>query len=638
VTATQFVANGASTVPNLILNGPSTTWTRYQTSGTDRWDVGNNVGGLSSNQFSFYSNGANSNVFVIQQNGNVGIGTASPLSFANTLTVHMNGGSNGSFFTMAGSGTRYLTILAQSGEGKIETNTAIPLILATNEVERMRITSGGNVSIGNTNDTFKLDVSGDGRFTDNLLVEKGQNITTKVEAKNTTIGTISDAAFIATSDSSAGQTVFGKKSSGVTTYKILTQSSAYWYNGTAGDISIINDFSSGAIKLAAGGSSSANLTIASTGAATFSNALQVAGQQAAANYGGTGLNFDFTSSNAGRIASVKTTSGGSSLELHTYTTSGADNTALTISNTGAATFSSSVTAGGTITLNAPSANYATLNLNGAAGYGAELKFGEATGGYLAAIRHNYNVGTGLEFYTNGLSSGNLRMYIAPSGNVGIGTTNPTAKIQISSTSAGAATVAAFLLNESVTTNTEVRLAFAANTNNEISSNRYSYISAINTSGSNGQALVFATNETANSAVERLRITSGGNVGIGTTSPPTKFAVKDGTDTVLQYYASGADGYLGMGNEAGSIGAGGKSFNLLTGTQFTFSTGGTERMTITSGGAVEMTGSVKTGAPSGYTAKPYKLGEVLSGGTTATHTVAVEIDGVVYFLLAASSPP
>jgi hypothetical protein len=106
----------------------------------------------------------------------------------------------------------------------------------------------------------------------------------------------------------------------------------------------------------------------------------------------------------------------------------------TIESTGAATFSSSVTAGGTITLNAPSANYATLNLNGAAGYGAELKFGEATGGYLAAIRHNYNVGTGLEFYTGGLSSGNLRMYIAPSGNVGIGTASPNHLLQVTSSS------------------------------------------------------------------------------------------------------------------------------------------------------------------------------------------------------------
>jgi hypothetical protein len=36
--------------------------------------------------------------------------------------------------------------------------------------EKMRISAAGNVSIGNTNNTFKLDVSGTGRFTDNLNV------------------------------------------------------------------------------------------------------------------------------------------------------------------------------------------------------------------------------------------------------------------------------------------------------------------------------------------------------------------------------------------------------------------------------------------------------------------------------------
>ena len=89
---------------------------------------------------------------------------------------------------------------------------------------------------------------------------------------------------------------------------------------------------------------STRLTLASTGAATLSNALQVAGQQAAANYGGTGLNFDFTSGNIGRIASVKTTSGGSQLQFLVYNTSGTDVNALSIASTGAATFSSSVTA------------------------------------------------------------------------------------------------------------------------------------------------------------------------------------------------------------------------------------------------------------------------------------------------------
>ena len=98
--------------------------------------------------------------------------------------------------------------------------------------------------------------------------------------------------------------------------------------------------------------------------------------------------------------------------------------------TGSGTFAGSLTTGGTITLNNASANYATLNLNGGAGYGAELKFGEATGGYLAAIRHNYNVGTGLEFYTCGLGAGSLRMYIAPTGNVGVNTTNPLSRFDV----------------------------------------------------------------------------------------------------------------------------------------------------------------------------------------------------------------
>jgi hypothetical protein len=98
----------------------------------------------------------------------------------------------------------------------------------------------------------------------------------------------------------------------------------------------------------------------------------------------------------------------------------------------------------------------------------------------------------------------------------------------------------------------------------------------------------APSGTANCAIsftQAMTLTAAGSLGVGTPTPPTKFAVKDGTDTVIQYYASGADGYLGMGNEAGSIGGASKSFNLLTGTQFTFSTAATERMRITSGGNV-----------------------------------------------------
>jgi hypothetical protein len=199
------------------------------------------------------------------------------------------------------------------------------------------------------------------------------------------------------------------------------------------------------------------------------------------------------------------------------------------------------------------------------------------------------------FY-NGTLGAQARMTISSAGNVGIGTSSPTAKLQITNTSAGAATVAAFLINESGSTSTEVRLGFAANLNNDIASNRYSYISAINTSGSNGQALTFATNETGNSAVERMRITSGGNVGIGTSSPSKLFTVVASADGQTAGI-SGATYGLRFDN-GGSFAFGGSTIhgvdNTLTatyqilglnGSQVIFGTGGTERMRITSGGNV-----------------------------------------------------
>jgi hypothetical protein len=91
-----------------------------------------------------------------------------------------------------------------------------------------------------------------------------QNADTIVSVSNTTAGTTSQAYFQATSDTTAGYTSFGKASSSFTAYKILTASSGYIYN-SKGDISILNDASTGTIKMAAGGSSTAHLTISSAG-------------------------------------------------------------------------------------------------------------------------------------------------------------------------------------------------------------------------------------------------------------------------------------------------------------------------------------------------------------------------------------
>ena len=87
--------------------------------------------------------------------GNVGIGTTSP-----DAQLVINGSSNSRFNMRAGD-TRYGTLYADAGIFAMASITSIPLVFGINDVEKMRITSGGNVLIGTTTDaTGKLQVNG----------------------------------------------------------------------------------------------------------------------------------------------------------------------------------------------------------------------------------------------------------------------------------------------------------------------------------------------------------------------------------------------------------------------------------------------------------------------------------------------
>ena len=101
-------------------------------------------------------------------------------------------------------------------------------------------------------------------------------------------------------------------------------------------------------------------------------------------------------------------------------------------------------------------------------------------------------------------------------NLGVGTAAPGARVHTVKTSAGAATVGAFLQNSDNTLGTEVRLAFAAN-NALLSSDRYGWIGHVNTGGTNGGALTFATTPGGTPATEQMRLDPSGNLGIGLTS-------------------------------------------------------------------------------------------------------------------------
>jgi len=66
----------------------------------------------------------------------------------------------------------------------------------------------------------------------------------------------------------------------------------------------------------------------------------------------------------------------------------------------------------------------------------------------------------------------------------------------------------------------------------------------------------------------------------------------------------------------------------------FFTSGTTRLTIASTGAAAFSSTITTAAPTGGTAKPFKIGAAASvSPTSPNRTIEIEIDGTTYYLSA-----
>jgi hypothetical protein len=169
---------------------------------------------------------------------------------------------------------------------------------------------------------------------------------------------------------------------------------------------------------------------------------------------------------------------------------------------------------------------------GSGNNGGQLLFG-AFQGLFAGIKGSLQNGTGpagdLLFQTR-TTSGNIveRMRITSAGNVGIGTNSPSYKLSISGGSATSSNLLLTHNTDSTGAYSRIRFQFAEGNTSIASEIRNIQRAA----GENGASLAFFTDSNAGSLTERMRITSAGNVGIGTSSPNTRLSVTAGTDNTV----------------------------------------------------------------------------------------------------------
>ena len=189
------------------------------------------------------------------------------------------------------------------------------------------------------------------------------------------------------------------------------------------------------------------------------------------------------------------------------------------------------------------------------------------------------------------TAGNQRFRVNADGNIGIGTTSPGAKLHVaysdSSVYSPTSPSGDLIISRHNTSSVDDQTVgirfdttgFAGTTTGQAA------IQAIQPSNLSSADLAFLTRNNATFG-ERMRITSAGNVGIGTASPSEKLDVRDGTITSRD---SGNVNYAELDRFAGLTlkgnGAGAKYISTPNTDDLGFKTNNAEKMRITSAGNV-----------------------------------------------------